>query len=632
MTIETPLGTVRIGGFEADVHDGPAFLVIDPGGDDLYRGRAASAGPGRCSIVIDLAGDDAYLGKDRTQGFGYRGIGLLLDLGGDDLYQAHSASQGAAALGVGLLVDRRGDDRYVGGRFVQAAAAWGYAGLIDLEGNDVYTCASRGQAYAWLPGAACLADTCGGDRYLAGAGEPDPREADMNQSFAQGFAMGLRGLSAGGAALLAEGAGNDVYEAQYFAQGASYWKGIGILYDHRGRDAYLARRYAQGAGIHTSLGMLLDAEGDDSTVSWGVSQGCGHDWGVGILVNEAGNDTYAADWLSMGASEADGIGLFVDNRGRDGYETRAGAGTGRATPGRWSGGLGLFMDGDGEDRYSKRGSNDAIWSSNRWAVGADAKAGGVSGLNLLPAAASPDTYPDPGEEERLREKERLEEILLRIADPPDSGDVILLLAAAAHWGHEKAVPEDARKRLLALDPGLSVPVLAGRLQAPDVMEILAMDEVFRVHAFSALPVIEQKAAAPGPTVRSLALRGLGMLRDTRTLEVCLDGLKDEDPGVRAVAAPGPWGASWPASGSRTWPPCSRPWSAPAGTGHPLPSHSTSWRGGLQRPPSPWRPGPIPWAGTTMSSFQEPMRTRAAARRWRPLRRPSSCTGRTSHRF
>ncbi len=532
----TPWGDVRIGSAGPDVHRGPALLVLDPGGDDVYLGPVASAGPGGCGLVIDLAGDDAYLGGDRTQGAGVRGAGLLLDMDGADLYRAGNGAQGAGVFGVGLLVDVRGDDRYVGGRFVQAAAAWGWGGLLDLGGDDLYQCGSRGQAFTRLRGGACLLDACGDDRYVAGPGRPDPREPDMSQSFAQGFAMGLRNLSPGGTALLADGAGNDVYQGDYFAQGSSYWMGAGVLYDRAGRDSYLARRYAQGAGIHLSFGMLLDEEGDDRTVSWGVSQGCGHDYGVGVLVNGAGNDVYAADWLSLGASEANGIGIFADNLGDDGYETRAGAGFGGLTPSRRSGGLGLFLDADGRDRYSERGSNDNVWFSNRWAVGLDAEAGGASGI-LPPPEEEPDRCgAGAAERERAEEARRLAGVLEASEGLPPPGRVKALLAAAAHWGLERDLPAEARERLLALDPRLSVPVLVERLDTPGIMEWVVMTELFSVHAHAAFPLLYGKARDGEGAERVRALHALARLRDTRSLDACSNGLGDSEPAVRAAAA------------------------------------------------------------------------------------------------
>ncbi len=536
LEVRTALGLVRIGTSGADVHEGPALLVVDPGGDDLYRGRVASAGPDGCSVVIDLQGDDAYLGGDRTQGAGVRGVGVLLDLQGDDLYRAGSVSQGAGVFGVGLLVDVRGRDQYLGERFVQAAACWGYGGLLDLEGDDLYRCASEGQAYTWLRAAACLADACGNDRYVAGFERPDPRDPGMNQSFAQGFAMGYRGLGPGGSALLADGAGSDIYQGRYFAQGASYWKGAGLLVDISGRDTYTARRYAQGAGIHHSLGLLLDWSGDDTTTSWGVSQGCGHDLGVGVYLNHAGNDTYAADWLSLGGSEANGIGLFVDHLGADGYETRAGAGFGRLVPSRRSGGLGLFLDTDGRDRYSGKGHNDGLWSANRWGVGLDAEAGGRSGLRLSKPAEPAFACPDPAGSAREAEAARLRRILEASRAGTPALRVDGLLSVASHWGHEKDLPRLAREELLGLDPGVSLPVLIERLDTPDLLAWFTMSEVFTIHAARARPLLETQAASHGPLVRQRAIIALGLLKDARSLDVFVQALRDPRPEVRAAAA------------------------------------------------------------------------------------------------
>jgi hypothetical protein len=268
-SFKTDLGLIEIGGTGNDRYEKRATLIIDFGGNDLYLGEIASGKDGKCAIVLDLDGDDLYLGEDHTQGAGFWGIGILYDLAGDDLYRARHYSQGAGLFGIGLLIDLEGHDNYLGERFVQAASGWGWGGLIDIRGEDTYKCRHSGQAYAEVMGISSLCDLKGNDRYISGSKAPDPREPDMNQSFSQGFAIGMRNLAAGGFAMLADGSGNDLYQAQYFGQGASYWMGIGILYDENGKDTYLARRYAQGAGIHFSLGLLMDAMGNDHTSSWG---------------------------------------------------------------------------------------------------------------------------------------------------------------------------------------------------------------------------------------------------------------------------------------------------------------------------------------------------------------------------
>lgn len=536
LVFETPLGTVRVGGSGPDVHEGPAVLILDTGGDDLYRGQVAAGEAGSCSVVLDLAGDDIYVGGDRTQGAGVRGVGLLMDLKGNDTYRAKNGAQGAGLFGVGLLVDLEGDDQYWGGRFVQAAASWGTGGLLDAAGNDTYRCASGGQAYAWLPGAAMLCDRCGDDRYIAGFDEPDPRDPGMQQSFAQGFAMGYRDLCAGGTALLADGEGNDLYHGQYFSQGSSYWLSVGILYDESGRDTYISRRYSQGAGIHISLGLLVDGAGDDHSIAWGVSQGCGHDWGVGVLVNRDGNDSYAGDWLTLGASEANGIGIFADLSGDDGYESRSGPGTGRLVTSRRSGGLGLFMDAGGRDRYSGKGANDHTWAANRWEVGTD---GEFPGRDGFPAsrARSGGACGLEGASQAAREREKLAGLLEEAPELPARERVEKLLEIAAHWGLDKETPKEAMARLMELPPEISIPVLADAMGAPDIMIHIRIQEVFQRHAREALPVLVEKARHEDPDIRAKALVYLSGLRDTRALGVCLENACG-GPGsrVRAVAA------------------------------------------------------------------------------------------------
>jgi HEAT repeat protein len=534
VSIETPAGRVEIGGRGPDVHDRPAALIIDLGGDDVYQGRVASGLQGNCSIVLDLDGDDVYQGEDFTQGCGHWGIGILLDLKGDDLYRSGRYAQGAGLFGVGLLIDGEGEDSYLGARFVQAASAWGWGGLLDLGGEDVYLCRQMGQAYAGVLGAAVLCDLGGNDKYLSGAKAPDPREPDMNQSFAQGFAMGIRDLAGGGLAVLADQWGNDLYQCQYFGQGASYWMGVGVLYDGSGKDTYAARRYAQGAGIHFAVGLFLDAAGDDLTASWGVSQGCGHDYGIGILINEKGNDAYVSSWLSMGASEANGTGIFVDNEGSDGYENSSGMAVGRLIESRRAGGIGLFMDAGGQDRYSGQGSNNGVWGSNRWAVGIDDDAGQPSGLQLL----TPTTPSGPEEaagEQRVAEKRHLATALERSLGLPNPLKIEGLLSVAAHWGLENRIPKDAQEVLLGLNPEETVPAMVDLLGTPDIMARLFMDRFFAIHAYQAIPALVPQTEDPDPVIRARALYQLGRLKDTSGLDACLKAAQDLSWRVRANA-------------------------------------------------------------------------------------------------
>jgi HEAT repeat protein len=530
----TELGRVEIGGLSPDVHDEEATLIIDLGGDDLYRGKIASGTDGKVSLVLDLAGDDTYLGESCTQAAGIWGIGILYDLRGNDLYKAGNLSQGAGLFGLGLLLDGEGSDSYLGEEFVQAASSWGWGGLIDLAGEDTYRCRHSGQAYSGTLGVSALCDLQGNDKYVSGAGTPDPREPDMNRSFSQGFAVGIRNLAAGGIAILADRSGNDLYQCQYFGQGASYWMGVGLLYDERGKDTYIARRYAQGAGIHFSFGSLLDADGNDHTFSWGVSQGCGHDYGTGILIDERGDDTHISDWLSLGVSNASGVGIFVDNAGNDGYETASGRAVGFFSTTRRAGGIGLFMDAGGRDRYSEKGSDNSVWTVDRRGLGVDEESGGVSGINIY----SPEGKSVPSEtaeQRRKKENAKLSELLARAKTMNHPESTELLLHVASHWGFDKDNPKKAQKILLSMDPEKSVPVMISQLDTPSTTRLIFMKRFFIIHAFHATPELIKRTGSGDPVRKERAFYYLSLLEDTRGADACISGMQDPSWTVRSGA-------------------------------------------------------------------------------------------------
>jgi HEAT repeat protein len=530
----TDLGKVEIGGIGPDVHQDAATLIIDLGGNDIYKGKIASGINGKCSLVLDLGGDDLYVGEDCTQGSGVWGIGILYDLDGNDLYRAGSCSQGAGLFGLGMIIDGGGIDTYLGTKFVQAASSWGWGGLIDLGGEDTYSCQHSGQAYSGVLGVSCLCDVKGNDKYLSGFRAPDPREPDMNKSFSQGFSSGIRNLAAGGFAILADKSGNDLYQCQYFGQGSSYWMGIGVLYDETGKDTYVARRYAQGAGIHFSFGLLMDAAGNDHISSWGVSQGCGHDYGIGILINEAGNDTYVSDWLSMGASQANGVGIFVDNSGDDGYESNTGMAVGNFIESRRSGGIGLFIDADGKDRYSMNGANNTVWGMNRWSIGIDGASWGMSGINIIvPAAAT--IINEEAEKEKREEKNDLARRLEISEEMPYPLNIKEMISVASHWGFEKEIPREAGEKLLSLPPERSTPVVVEFISTPSIMTLIFMERFFKIHAFHAMSELVRKIRNPDPVAKLRAFYFLGLLKDSRVLEYFVEGLNDPSWKIRSAA-------------------------------------------------------------------------------------------------
>jgi hypothetical protein len=372
-SLKTELGAIVVGGRGNDRYEGDFAIIIDFGGDDEYL---LSNTPGhRFQIIIDMGGDDRYIAQtDHCFGAGYLGCGILDDWGGDDTYMAKNYSLGCGIFGTGILIDRAGDDTYIGNIGCQAASSFGVGMLFDYGGLDSYSAALYSQGFAFIMGSSALVDYSGNDRYAVGWKYGDIlRYEDHYVSLSQGFGYGLRPYFSGGVGLLVDGAGNDVYQADIFGQGASYWWSLGGLIDYCGNDQYIAYQYAQGNGTHLSLGALIDISGDDLYSAKGVSQGCGHDLAFGLLLDCAGNDQYNAFDLSQGAGSANGVGMLIDLKGDDAYMARVKGNThGYGNPRREYGSIGLLLDLGGQDFYRGYGADDSYWvTQSKWGIGAD---------------------------------------------------------------------------------------------------------------------------------------------------------------------------------------------------------------------------------------------------------------------
>jgi len=349
-TFVTPFGRISVGSSGDDVYDEPHAFIVDPGGNDIYRG-CAGVSTDNClvSVVIDLAGNDVYEG---ASGAGNRGVGILIDVSGDDRYDGAELTQGAGVGGVGILVDLEGDDSYISTFGGQGFGLYGAGILIDQTGDDTYVSELLAQGTAGPGGVGVLVDRAGGDHYLAAGRYMDFRENGVYaRSMSQGFSYGLQTEASGGVGFLVDLAGHDRYEADYFAQGASFWAGTGVLYDHSGDDAYAARRYAQGCGLHLSAGLLVDQSGNDVYSLWGVGQGTGHDLALGVLTDKTGNDRYQVSWMGQGVGSGNGRGILIDGAGDDIFWAEQRTAQGYGDVSRGFGSIGILLDAGGEDRF-----------------------------------------------------------------------------------------------------------------------------------------------------------------------------------------------------------------------------------------------------------------------------------------
>jgi hypothetical protein len=353
-------GPVIIGTPGNDRYDTPAFLIVDPGGNDTYADGAAMVNGlsgVELGVVLDLAGDDHFTGHAVTgPGAALFGSMTLVDAAGDDRYDARYAGQAAGIFGTAWLEDRDGDDTWHAGALAQGAGYAGLGILMDRAGSDVFTAGKSAQGYAGLLGFGLLYDATGNDTYLAGGVEPDyERHPERFVSLAQGFAIGMRPFGGGGIAALVDGAGNDRYTADIYGQGVAYWYALGMLLDRAGCDEYSVYHYGQGSGIHLSAGLLFDGAGNDRYTGYILTQGNAHDYSVGMLFERAGHDTYTADHHSQGRSLNNGLAVLVDEQGHDAYFARQSdrcQGIGNDGGKREYGCMALLLDLQGRDQYT----------------------------------------------------------------------------------------------------------------------------------------------------------------------------------------------------------------------------------------------------------------------------------------
>jgi hypothetical protein len=295
-----------------------------------------------------------------SQGYAHLGVGVLVDDGGDDVYRGEIGVQGAASMGIGALLDGGGNDTYEtyvhsqGFAYVQAVGVLSDRG----DGTDAYL-ANHGSP------------SLGGDPIYYSPQMPGSANSSMTQGAGYGRRGDSDGgFLSGGFGLLRDGGGDDVYTAGVFAQGTGYWQGFGALVDTGGNDTYDAFWYVQGGAAHYAIGAVLDGGGNDvvdGTLSpVNVSLGSGHDFSIGLYVDEGGDDRFRSAGLALGASNCQGIGLFVDNDGTDVYEPQStyALGLGNESTECNTGmratvhSIGLFMDSGGDpDTYTWPGGD-----------------------------------------------------------------------------------------------------------------------------------------------------------------------------------------------------------------------------------------------------------------------------------
>ncbi len=530
---DTPWGLLLVGGPGDNVYSYEALskvsFLIEPGGDDVYRGRVASAlGDLQWpfAALIDHGGDDFYdaRGLSYALGSGFLGVAVLADASGNDIYRGDDGSLGAGFFGGGFLFDGGGVDLFEGRNLCQGAGAFGVGALVSAsaasappgkelqpdrafeaglhvmpgtgavpiryDDNDTYICARQSQGFASTFGTGLLFDETGNDIYRAGGHYLHaPLLPHDFQALSQGFSIGFRPRAGGGIGILMDEAGNDFYDGEVYSQGSAYWYSLGVLYDGAGNDRYLATQYSQGAGIHLAAGSLWDRGGDDHYVcKYGVTQGTAHDLSIGWLYDESGKDYYMVS-DGHGMSITNSVAVFIDALGDDVYAT-PGVGQGTVTWARGFCGAGLFLDLEGRDHYSGDGpgQDGAVWRQRTYGLGID-----LDRDVELPGEAVP-------------------EIVLTAAD--SLREVAELFETASLWevGSAREKVRRARKALVAKGPEALIYVTSEKLGTKSGLEYRAIKELADAYPDTAIALVLPHLEDDEEDVQRTVIRLLGDLK------------------------------------------------------------------------------------------------------------------------
>lgn len=324
---ETPYGSIIIGGHGSNSYNCAAALIIDIGGDDLYKGSAGSASCNLpTSILIDLNGDDHYTATGFSSiGSGSFGTGVVIDAEGDDIYTGSCFSQGAGFMGTGILADLCGNDTYEGIKYCQGVGFWGLGMLLDHKGDDHYFSGVYSQGVGGPKAVGLLYDAEGTDSYRAlGIYPSSYGTSGIFKGASQGFGIGLRDHASGGIGMLIDEGGEDRFQAGNYSQGCGYYFGLGILKNSGvNNDIYIGSRYGQGASAHSAAGILIDDGGNDTYSGHiGALQSAAWDLGLAALIDKSGNDRYNAKHLffSQAAAAHNGFSMLIDSSGADIYD------------------------------------------------------------------------------------------------------------------------------------------------------------------------------------------------------------------------------------------------------------------------------------------------------------------------
>lgn len=421
-------------------------VLADLGGNDRYAvGMTTSApDPGPAARPAAAVG----------QGWGVAGVGVLVDVGGANSFSLRASSTGGAAsvmgqgqgqLGVGALLSLSPEqiagtgDSYdasatstlhriqqtdhfsrfsIGSTSALVQGSGDQAGsgvLVDAAGNDTYAVTATGASASILAqgasrsAAAALVDLAGDDiMSVAAIGDARLSLVTTNPSLCWTATVVVttsateaygHGGTSGGAAVLADGGGNDTRtltahsRAEAIATVTSEvdCSALGGNTATATANTGDGRVIGQGAGSSNGIGLLTDVGGDDRNELDASSEAhaTAQAFAPGLITETPSANAGTAAARGQGFSTS-AIGVLTDAFGDDSYGARSATAASETTsagtseegaPGTievhgWGGpGYALFVDLDGDDSYDagpdSAAADESCWSNTATGRGYD---------------------------------------------------------------------------------------------------------------------------------------------------------------------------------------------------------------------------------------------------------------------
>ncbi len=361
---------IVVGDVQDNVYSNDFSIIVDIGGNDLYRNNAAGFFKGSSiNILIDFQGNDTYSStQDYSQAASFLGYSLLIDTKGNDTYRAKQLSQANAFYGCSLLSDLSGNDSYLSNEFSQGVAFFGVSILYDSIGNDSYYSGHFSQGVGLPSGLGAVLDIEGDDKYQLGNQYLNAlKHKGIYKGAGQGFGFGFKHIASGGIGILYDKKGNDSFEAGNFSLGSAYYYGLGIFMNIYGDDTYKTSRYSLGSAAHSSTGLFSDFSGDDYYMPlFGYSLALSTGFSSAYFLDAEGDDTYdcKGDIYLLGASRINSFSFFNDKSGSDTYCNYA-INTPPFLNDTDSNSLSIFLDEGGQyDKYHNSFENNQIKKLN----------------------------------------------------------------------------------------------------------------------------------------------------------------------------------------------------------------------------------------------------------------------------